>query len=332
MSEITNNQPIGFSSTGGLGAGARQDNRWYDNHDEFITDPAELEAVFDDLIRHAGTGLTRESAPHRDEYSRVVFRGIVSSNVMHALPDSSLGQRLEIALPLDDFGHPYDWLIYLAQNHPSRQALQPLEEMMAATEYATRDPEEPRQYVAPAAENLAFHDMPEASSADQLLEQWGGTFGWDEADLNDFIERMHSESRQVDPSRRQAFFNAAYIGERLVSVTMAERLSLPGRNGQPLSLVETTECRTRQGYEGRGLMTELLLRQGYDIRIPNALNYVEGNFTTRFDRAAHKAGFRKPSTEYAAQMAIQNVRVYDGFDPVDGLRDFTFMYRPGRSV
>jgi hypothetical protein len=126
------------------------------------------------------------------------------------------------------------------------------------------------------------------------------------------------------------WFSAITAGDTLMSAAMAERLTLPGRDG-PVDLVESTEWRTRKGFSNLGFMTDTLgalnaqifqSRQG-DSSVP-PLVYAECSFTTRADRAGRGAGFYIPERRYAAQIALQNVTVDDGIHP-PGLRDFIVM-------
>ena len=94
MSREFNNIPGEiFSSTGELGASRRQDHRLYVNAREACGDPDELGSIFQRILDI--------QVRHPEQASRVVYRGIVSENVLSNLVcDPNLNNHLEVALPL----------------------------------------------------------------------------------------------------------------------------------------------------------------------------------------------------------------------------------------
>lgn len=317
-----NNDGI-FSSTGDLGTSIRQDSRLYRNETSFTDDPQILTRRLSELAEEAGTDT--------DEISRIVWRGLVSNGVMQYIVESGLERHMEIAFPVSEFNQT-GWLVYLARNASHRQALLPITEMAAATnglkgEVGGRPQNTP---------NGDFDIVTQISDVDQteLLELWSD-FGWENDQIAGLARRMDSE-QGLSPPERSVWFSAVLLGGKLICAAEAERLTIPGHDGS-LDLVESTEWRTHEQFQNLGFMSHNLRSLHMQVLSdlegsPNGppLIYAECNYTSRSDRAGYRVGLRIPSRDYAAQMAIQNVVVNDGYQPV-GLRDFTFMYLPVNS-
>jgi len=314
-----------FSSTGSAGVTRRPYDRIYGNATRFSSS-------FDEV----GRNVRRVSSivENHPQISRGVLRGVVSEEVVEAVAGTEFEHLLEVAVPLQEFSQENAYLVYFAQNSASRQQLTSTEQMISATESDVMR-SNPLERVRSVVESgLHFSDSIQEDQVDQLHSLWGPTFGWERHEV-DALRRRLDGSRTTDPSDRDVWFSAVHDNGTIVSAAMAERLSIPGSEGD-LHLVENTEWRTRDEYAGRGLMTATLAmlnsRILSDFRhggngLP--LIYAECNFQSRSDRAGAGAGLIVPSRERAPQIIVQNVLVNDGQDVPEGsLRDFTFMYMP----
>ncbi|OGL34910.1 hypothetical protein A3F65_02180 [Candidatus Saccharibacteria bacterium RIFCSPHIGHO2_12_FULL_47_16b] len=319
MTEPLDQPPI-FSSTGDRGTSVRPDDRLYHNADSFYDDSADVIELF--------MSLKAMAAQMSEPISRVVFRGIVSQRTVNDLRQSSLGNYLEVAMSLLPFNQP-DYLVYLAQNSPTRQPLLPISTMVQMTQ----------SYTAVAQPNPNNLDLTITSdiTADgqtRLFELWAPTFGQSAAEIAGLAKRLEAQ-RLGNPAERSVWFSGIRLGSLLVSAAMAERISLVGREGE-LDLVESTEWCTDSHYARKGLMTHNL--RSLHAQIPKCFSgsssgpliYAECNFMSRSDRVGYRSGMRIPERRYAPQILSQNVTVNDGHKPA-GLRDFTFMYLPPSS-
>lgn len=189
----------------------------------------------------------------------------------------------------------------------------------------------PLERVQSAVEQgFSFTDQISEEEVDQIQALWGETFGWERNQVDNLRKRLGD---------KDVWFAAVKHEETIISAAMAERLMISAARGQ-LDLVESTEWRTRNGHEGKGLMTATVAilnaqilsdLQRYSNGLP--LIYAECNFQSRSDRVGYGAGFRIPDRTGASQILVQNVLVRDG-QPIedDRLRDFTFMYLPREMI
>jgi hypothetical protein len=324
MSDQLSASPEIFSSTGKPGTSLRPDERLYHNAELFYEDVSGIADTFQQLTEKAR--VLNEVMPPGKGVSRIVFRGIVSDEAVQTIAADGLGAtQLEVAMPVSEHNSAAGWFIYLAQNDANRQPLETVDTMVQETS----------TYMPPCVERRGLPtdwslktNLEEEYQA-QLADIWEATFGWSDEEIAHLAERLEAEKAKAGPER-SVWFNAIAAGDVLLSAAMAERLTLKGRDGQ-VRLVESTEWRTRRGFEGRGLMTcnlKALNAQIFQSLGENGsgppLVYAECSYTTRADRAGHGAGFYIPERRYAAQIAIQNVTVDDGIFP-PGLRDFIVM-------
>jgi|GEM_PF-2815226 hypothetical protein len=327
-----------FSSTGQLGTDVRQDDRLYHNAEFFSANYDHVENQFNKLQVEA------DARP--EPISRVVYRGVVSTEVLETIQTGELRQNLEVALPLIEFSARFSalrtsprlgWLIYLGHNATDRAAT-PLREAAS----------DPHSQPAPSAyspververmfqRGQLIRTTIEASDVEPLQELWQPTFGWSLQEIEALRNRLEHE-RQGPEHERSVWFAATYSGGLLVSAAMAERLIIPGPDG-PINLVESTEwCTLRdndnpQRYTGQGLITGALVAVNTQVlhSLRDNVNgppliYAECNATSQSHRAGYGAGFRIPTRDYAPQFIPKNVTVNDGIAPT-GLRDFNFLY------
>lgn len=320
-----------FSSTGRLGVSRRQHERLYVNGTRFSDNPAEVQQNFERLVAIA----------HRfsGRIGRSIFRGVTNEDVVQHALNSGLRDRLEVAAPLREFTDDSSWLIYMAHNRPGRDQIVPTDIMIRETESQHEVVASPVERVRGVlGRGYTFIDSIPENQVDQVHTLWGETFGWERHEVDNLRRRLHAVSQQ-DPNQRDVWFSAIRDNDTIISVAMAERLTIPAASGA-LNLVESTEWRTQDEYAGQGLMTATLAMlhtqvladfQGGTHGLP--LLYAECNFQSRSDRAGYGAGLRIPARTQegypAPQILVQNVLVRDGALVEEGrLRDFTFMYLP----
>lgn len=313
-------QPEIFSSTGELGTSVRQDNRLYHNAEDVYAA---------DALVDIWQGLEEKSAQMPD-ISRLVCRAVIGGKAMQEISGSELKQRLEVAVPLSEYGHD-GWLVYLARNAEHRVPLTDIAQMVQAT---SEVPSQSTQTITNGQSIGVIDD----SIIESLHGMWSETFGWSEPELIALKQRLEVELREVKPNERSVWFSALELdGHRLASAAMAERIDLPGPDDQPVTLIESTEWRTQADLGRMGLMPAVLRDLNRQIAVdvadqcPLPVVYAECNFTSRSDRAGHRAGFRVPPQQYAAQILVQHVSVNDGILE-NGLRDFTFMNLPASNL
>lgn len=323
-----------FSSTGNLGVSRRQDNRLYVNANAYSHDAGEIRTLsrVADIV---------ERQP--EKVSRGVFRGVVSEEVFSAITENGLHDQLEVALPLAEFkgGQDRSHLVVWAHNIASRQQIRPTEEMIAETApslYKEAGMTPVLRIERVRQQGGKFFDSITSSQTDQIQTLWGPTFGWSQEEIEGLQKRLESE-REIEPSERSVWFSAISYDDRIVSLAMAERLSIPAAEGA-LDLVESTEWKTCESQAGKGLMTANLIvlhaQILKDLRESSnglPLIYAECNFQSRSDRAGHGAGMVIPDRVSAPQILRQNVNVRDGSNLQEGtLRDFTFLYLPTQTI
>lgn len=319
-----------FSSTGRLGVSRRPFDRLYVNATRYSDNPTEVEQNFRRLAE------VKKRYPNK--ISRSIFRGLVNRDVLHHLSDNGLKSYLEVVLPVEEFTGDNSWLVYIADNRTGRELIVPPDIMIQETNILRREITPPFERIQSVAEQgYSFLNHIPEERIDQVYGLWGNTFGW-ERDEIDNLRRRLLESKNIPPSQRDVWFSALRDDGTIISVAMAERLTVPSVQGR-LDLIESTEWRTRDEYAGRGLMTATLavlnaqiLSDLCDSSDSLPLIYAECNFQSRSDRAGHGAGFRVPDRTggyTAPQILTQNVLVRDGQPIEEGkLRDFTFMYLP----
>jgi len=262
--------------------------------------------------------------------TRVVFRGLVDEQTARSLFEerNPLTKYIEVAMPvIDNAGL---WLLMLARNSPKRRSIVPVETMVKSTLLYNKD----QQSISGRMQGIlekgySLKDAFDEQLMSQVYELWGETFGWTFDQVTN-LSTMLAQQQELAPSERWVWFSGVDHNSLLVSIATAERLRLKTQNGY-LDVVESTEWRTREGFENRGLLTSAIAYLNAQIFyvLPNPLVVAECNFQSRSDRPAHGAGFVIPRREVGEitvpQILVQNVSVKDGYEPT-GLRDFTFMY------
>lgn len=320
-----------FSSTGRLGVSRRQYERLYVNGSHYSSDPIELEWNF--------RRLTAIGERQQQKIGRSIFRGLVNETVMQHILNNGLQPHLEVALPVTEFTGDNSWLVYMANNRFGRELIVPREVMMKETNAYKREITSPLKRVKSITEQgYTFVNYIPEDQVDQVYALWGETFGWKLHEVDNLRKRLITGSKNSS-SQKDVWFSAIRDNGTIISVAMAERLTIPTACGQ-LDLVENTEWRTRDEYAGKGLMTVTLAVlnaqilsdfQGNTNGLP--LIYAECNFQSRSDRTGYGAGYRIPGRANAAQILVQNVLVRDGQPVEEGkLRDFTFMYLPVETI
>jgi hypothetical protein len=326
------NQSI-VSSTGGEGVSRRTFDRLYINGKKISNDYEELSINFGRA--------TNIAERHPQKISRTVFRGLVGGDVARKILAGNLRENAEVVLNVSGFtGEEDTWFVYLGKNSSTRTQIVPTDKMISETTLY-REASSPHIRIKGVLEDGGkFIDRFSKEQIDQVLSLWGGTFDWSRGAV-DSLRRRIDDSIALEPHERDVWFSGVEKDGQIVAIAMAEKLAIPKNNGI-LDLVETTEWRTRSGYEGQHLMTAAIdmlnaqvlfdLRDDGESTIP--LIYAECNFASRSDRAGHGAGLVIPQRELdnqglIPQVLFQNVGVGDGQDDLeDKLRDFTFMHLP----
>jgi hypothetical protein len=321
--QLTNEASGEVASVGEPGTSIRGD-RIYHNATIYHEDITSVEAIFADMDgqMEADAGQT---------LSRIVFRGLVSPETIHALSAHPLGNNLEVAQPLEEYGEP-GWLVYLAANSPDRGPIIPLAEMVEDTD----EYEIPIDFIPRTLPTGYVHrNYIPKESAGQLHNLWKA-FDWR---LDGVVERAQKIRENIElpaTNQRDTWFSGLWAGNILVCAATAERLTYQGANG-PFDIVENTEWRTRPDHMRDGLMGHNLWRLNNEILSDLRTNdgatpliFAECNFMTRADKAGRRAGFRIPSRAYAGQIIVQNVTVNDELEPA-GLRDFIFLSLPAHA-
>jgi hypothetical protein len=293
---------MSVSSTGNLGAEFRDPRRYYNNGGYFV-DPDAVIEHFQNL---------EIAALQRPGTDRVVSRFLANDSVAEALRGN---QRLEVALPLREHGA---WLIYLAKNGEERRPNTSLLDMHTATL--------PHNYrpVASVIDKLkdvstTYPSLSFATSLNEADQEQAyallKSFGWQEEGVAELTTDVEIE-QDKRPEDRKMWLAVTRVGQKVVSIAQAQRIDLEG-----VPLVESTEWRTRDRFQGQGLMTGNLhvLHAQVLNDIESPVIYAETNFASRADRSGHGAGLVIPRRQFAPQVVKQNVEV-DGV-----LTDFSFM-------
>lgn len=321
-----NEQTI-LSSTGRTGVSRRPDGRLYVNPTDFANNPELVAQTFQRLL-----GVQER---HPQKVGRSVYRTIASDEVFSHISQNGQAPYIEVALPMAEFTGDTSWLVYLAHNNIDRTRIVSQNQMISeASERLERSISPLERVVRLREEGYTFSSQIHENEVAQVEALWGETFGWTVQEIRNLSHRLEMNQNRL-PEQRDVWFSAVKEGDQIVSLAMAERLSMPARN-MHMDIVESTEWRTRPGQMGRGTLAgalALLNAQVLRDRPRTPLIYAECNFQSRSDRAGVKAGFRIPDRDMqgrpAPQILVQNVRVGDGFDFGEGrLRDFTFMYLP----
>lgn len=331
--DASNVEAAAFTSIGKLGVSRRSCDRLYVNATRFSSDPTEFDRNFRRLVK---IGKEYES-----RIGRSVFRGLVSDGVVAQVLNSDLKPNLEVAFPVGEFtGDRSSWLVYMANNKPGREQISPTKSMVIETKVNGREITPPLEKVKSVIDKgFTFTDTINEDQVDQTLSLWGETFGWNRPEVDNLKKRLEINKFKF-PSQKDVWFSAAVKDGKIVSVAMAERLTIPGKDGRMLDLVESTEWRADNGHANNGLMTGTLDMLNAQVLSdlkdsPNGvpLIFAECNFQSHAEGVGQAAGLRIPNRTAegypAPQILIQNVLIRDGHEAGDSKqRDFTFLYLP----
>lgn len=315
------------TSTGTLGAEQRSFDRWSVNAKVYSDAPDAVDQFADRFIavfaRKEQEGLTRAT-----------FRGLVSQGVMDEIIHQGRQSHLEVAFSVREFTGGDEWFIHAAKNAPERTLLTPIDQIVADTESDRMCSQSPLGKVNAVKEKgFKIVDSFSESDVDRVHGLWERTFGWTREEVDNLRHRIDA-GKYADPEGKDVWFNGVRnTNGELISVAMAEKLSVPAADGRELHTIEVTELSVDPAYEGKGIMSanvavlnSQILDDYADRSLP--LIYAECNFQSRAERSAHRAVMRIPQREYAPQILQQNVGVGDGA-PVDSpYRDFQFLYLP----
>lgn len=334
--DTSNGEAATFTSIGKLGVSRRSHERLYVNGTHFSSDPAEFDRNFQRLVE---IGKRNEN-----RVGRSVFRGLVSGSVLNHILNSDLSGNLEVALPVGELTGDSSCLVYMAHNKPERTEAFSREYMVRKTINSQEEEVAPplNKIELAVGQGYVFTSKIAEEQVDQIHSLWGDTFGWKRQEVDSLRRRLEMNMHR-NPSERDVWLSAASKNGEIIGVAMAEKLSVPAKNGN-LDLVESTEWRVKDGYGGNGVMTATLGMLNAQILSdlkddPNGtpVIFAECNFQVRADLTGRKAGFHIPDRivngHPVSQILTQNVLVRDGSKLGDGkLRDFTFMYLPRKAM
>ncbi len=327
------------SSTGSLGAREASDKRFRVNATKYSNRPDKV-----DLL--VGEVFPRVAAEKADKgLTRTTFRGFVSEEVYDRLQKKNrLKKYLEVALPVGEFSGDGSVLVYLAKNHKDRNKTILLrKQMMAEVEADVKWRKEhsllsPEERVAKAYdEGLRVVSTFTDKEEEQVFTLWKETFGWKEEEVTNLRKRIEA-GKKKPRKERDVWFSAVKNTEgKIISVAMAEKLTMNIANGQTLDLIESTEWSVAPEEAGNGAMAATVSALNAQIlhdyrHRATPLIYAECNFQSRADRAGMSVGYEVPDREYAPQILVQNVAVGDGQNTNKPYRDFHFMYLSQQTI
>lgn len=327
-----------LTSTGALGISHRDHDRYY------LNSPWGVLANEQDLERLAHFG-QRAIDAGRNSVTRCVARCLVSSSTIENIATSEvLRPLIEAVVPVPfAFSGQEVWMVMFGQNHRLRQPLASMETMVAATVDRPKSQSSVADRIQSLqAQGFSFLTTISGEQFSSVYTLWHETFGWESAQVTGLQGQLVAQ-RELPRSYRSVWFSGivAPQNNELVALAMAERLDMPIGDGRSLSVVESTEWRTKNGWEGRGIMagavTHLHNQVLFDLAdLPTPpLVIAEANFMTRADLVGRSVGMRIAQRHIGAlfvpQVLRQNIPVVDGKNPPE-LRDFIFMYQPGGAV
>lgn len=318
-----------LSSTGDLGLDRRTYDRLYLNWRFGVVNDS---SFLEHQLARARQAVDQKLA------SRCVGRFLVHPDTYDKIIEQpSLSQYLEASVPIEDWNqHTVAQMVMFGINGQERSPLVSPENVIRETNSRPPVSRLASERIAQAqSHGLEFSPIIEDWMIPQILGLWEETFGWDKGKIEG-LQRRVNLTQNLMPSERPVWFNAAVDDSRIYTVSMAERLDMPLRDGRSVPIVESTEWRTAPGYERRGLMAATVadlhnhvVSDLEDCSLP-PLVIAETNFTSDAFRVGWAAGMEVPNRRdgrIPAQMLVQNVEVGDGYEP-HGLRDFVFMYLP----
>lgn len=330
------------TSVGGYGPEHRIDplaggehDRAYNNVGPYVLDLETALAEWQQTADFAA-GITSANNPHT--VTREVTRLLTSAGVFAELAaHETVGSRIEAAIPTPRG----DWMVYLGENGDDRPHV-PVNERkytddisrLANTEIRT-----PVESIEKAvSEGVQLFATIDDSFKAELLELWGGTFGWSEEQINNLWANLEADA-QKESGDKHFWFSAAVENGKLVGVAMAERIDMPHPDDEPVHFVESTEWRKKTGSKSYMDATLAYLHTQVLEDIEDAVIYAECNETSGAYNVAHKVHMEDSGRELAllaeseAEVALlgiknvlkANVYVDDDVEPLTP-RNFVVLY------
>lgn len=142
-------------------------------------------------------------------------------------------------------------------------------------------------------------DNIQPDQVEQVFALWGGTFGWAREEVLNLSERLKRERRLL-PWERSIWFAAIRKEEEINFHRHGRKTGFPLKGKISVDLVESTEWKTKEDYEGQGLNTAAVVHLNCQIFRDLAqakihpVIFAETNFNSRSDRVAHGAGMVIP--------------------------------------
>lgn len=316
MSQIESVGSMGFDPN-------RSDQRTYTNHQSHVTE-LNFRAFRNDLEEAMyGSRSPDTISAEGNPRTRAVFRAVADRSLVRtALQDKELFGLTEAVLPLPTG----EYLWYLGRNTVGREVAE------TEREEALQQLTQARTEVSPLT-NLTLprgHRLIESvEDPEQLLNLWGGSFGWQQSGVLDFQARIEEQNARPASERTTWYTGLVDPEGRLIGSTMAERLSMPSAVGS-VSLVESTEWSIASDKRGHRHGETMVAAQ--DRRIARELidtpnmRYAEVNLRSGAHRMALRTGFVLPEfrTEHGDidQILWNNVPVGDGHEPQGAYRNF----------
>jgi hypothetical protein len=318
-------KPAIYSSTGQLGKEKRSCGRLYLNDPIFQDNAGRFKRTAHDLFL----------AGQADGITRSVYHGFVSEDVLRAVSNSELSDYLEVAVPVGDFTNDSSNLIYLAKNAEGRTPIVSVEQMVQATSIERENGTSPLQRIDTIrkAGYTFIQDIDHVGLA-QVQHILGETFDWKRFEVKNLRDRL-DRVKEKPASERDIWFSAIKDGNDIVSLAIAEKLTMPCETGA-VDLVESTEWRTKNEYGQNGLMAGTLSALNAQVisDLSESANgtpiiFAECNFANGAYLAGQAAKLSIPDRngKYPAnQILQQNVIIHDGLPIEEGkYRDFIFM-------
>jgi hypothetical protein len=218
---------------------------------------------------------------------------------------------LEVVAPFVG-GKNDEVFIYLAKNHESREVPVPISEVVENTKKYYTDPSMPLDRLSSLADSghRFVSDLEDPDIRKQVFSLWSQTFGWTEKQLEVLQERLRVT--KIMPPEDRLLWATFLVNSYgiVVSAAMAEGVQLDGK-----VLIESTEWRTKDEYQGRGYGTAAVMATNVQVladmekRKELYLLHTEGNNRTRADRLGYGAGYRVPN---------RNIVDSQGFNVLEG--------------
>jgi hypothetical protein len=317
-----------MGSTGGLGVSRREPGRLYINAKIPVTggNIDGLRKTIDQAQR-----ITAKMGPD----SRAVIRTVVDGDAARLLlaEDNTLRPHIEYAVPLNDHTTSGEqWLIGFGHNNVDRRGQVSRETVLTNT-----SPENYRKQPKTALERVenvldkGYTITSEITEEmiPQLLNLWKDTFGWEHQEVVNLAAKLKTQ-KDIDPQNKKVWFTGIMDNGQLVAASMAERLDLPAGDDM-LTLVESTEWKSRTDKEGQGLLAAAAATTHaqvlFDLDGLKPFIYAECNYQTRADFAAHGIGMEIPrrSLSTAPDFLVPQSLMQNVF--VEGERsDFTYWH------